>query len=127
MVDTLKTLGYKYEVSMKSPEEMRSFNIDFVLDNKIDPSVLKTHLESFLDVKVSKVKEVTEWHIPDIEKDTRGVSLVGRYKIDGQYVRSNKMYLPRLKPTINSKLELQGKLQTIFGPYFEIMAYVEKL
>lgn len=125
MSDILLTEGYRRNLLMVSALEKRNYTAEIILDDNISALVIKEALESICDIKVKKVHETTEWTIKDIDTTTRGVNISYDVKIAGKECRFTKLYLPRVKSTIN-KLEAEVVLKGIFGNTFKIIDWQER-
>jgi len=125
-VRPIKGVGYKYEVSMKTLNEGRPYNIDFRTDKNLTEAQIGAVLESLCDVEMSKIKRVTEYKIPDVDQVYNGIMMTLRTKLGGIWTRRNKVYLPRVKPT-KSKKDVEDALKILYGSDLEITSFQERL
>lgn len=119
-------IGYRFEISFKTPIEHRSCRIEFTLDSDVPDSLLIQVFEDICDVEVQKIKRINEYKVKDIDKYDRGISGSFRYKFNGSFVKTSRQFLPFVKMKYD-KNDIENKLKSIFGMNFSIEGYQERL
>lgn len=119
-------LPYKrYMIIMKSKNEKRPYNWEFVSPVSVDPFLIKSTLETLCDIYVHKVQEITEWTLPSVVVPfvpLKNYTFSYQHKINGQYCRTTRQFLPRVEARFDKRSEIETQLQLIFGTDFKIIS-----
>jgi hypothetical protein len=114
------------EISMISNNDRRNFNLELVVDVDQSNSEIRSVIETMCDVKVTKIKRVTKFNVPDTDTSNRGITFNAQNIVDGNPVMSTKLFLPRVRRNYSIKA-VEFELKKICGNKFTITGSQERI
>lgn len=124
IVTSEKLTGNYYEIGFLTKEDNKNYQFKFISNKVLTDREIKTKLETITDCYVESIKRVTKYkRIRQNIASDRGVSLVGRYTLNGEKVRTDTLFLPLVPKNYVEMGTLENQLKEFFGSDFEINVY----